>query len=226
MPAATPRYSADVIASIEGELISAEDGAAQVSVGAITYEVLVPAADVTALAGQRGAIVRFVTLHYLEGQGQGSSFWPRLIGFRSAEDRDFFELFTTVKGIGVRKALRALQRPFAEVAAAIARRDEKALTALPEIGKKMAETIVVELKDKVARFTATAGGGMDAATGAGLAGPVNLPGAAGDAVIVLVQLGEARPMAERLIERALQVEGAKAAAEVLVAAALRLRGSV
>ena len=47
-----------------------------------------------------------------------------------------------------------------------------------------------------------------------------------DASAVLVQLGEARPTAERLIERALQVEGAKAAAEVLVAAALRLRGSV
>jgi Holliday junction DNA helicase RuvA len=216
-----------VIASIEGELISAEDGAALVQVGPIAYEVLVPAADVPALAGQRGSVVRFVTLHYLEGQGQGSSFWPRLIGFRSAEDRDFFELFTTVKGIGVRKALRALQRPFAEVAAAIARRDEKALTALPEIGKKMAETIVVELKDKVARFTATAGGGMDAAVVGGVvAGAGALAGAAGDAVIVLVQLGEARPMAERLIERALQVEGAKAAAEVLVAAALRLRGSV
>jgi Holliday junction DNA helicase RuvA len=216
-----------VIASIEGELISAEDGAALVQVGPIAYEVLVPAADVPALAGQRGSVVRFVTLHYLEGQGQGSSFWPRLIGFRSAEDRDFFELFTTVKGIGVRKALRALQRPFAEVAAAIARRDEKALTALPEIGKKMAETIVVELKDKVARYTATAGGGMDAAiVGGVVAGAGALAGAAGDAVIVLVQLGEARPMAERLIERALQVEGAKAAAEVLVAAALRLRGSV
>ncbi len=216
-----------MIASIEGELISAEDGAALVQVGPIAYEVLVPAADVPALAGQRGSVVRFVTLHYLEGQGQGSSFWPRLIGFRSAEDRDFFELFTTVKGIGVRKALRALQRPFAEVAAAIARRDEKALTALPEIGKKMAETIVVELKDKVARYTATAGGGMDAAVVGGVvAGAGALAGAAGDAVIVLVQLGEARPMAERLIERALQVEGAKAAAEVLVAAALRLRGSV
>ena len=216
-----------MIASIEGELLSAEEGTALLQVGAIAYEVLVPAADVAALAGQRGATVRFVTLHYLEGQGQGSSFWPRLIGFRSAEDRDFFELFTTVKGIGVRKALRALQRPFAEVAAAIARRDEKALTGLPEIGKKMAETIVVELKDKVARFTATAGGGMDAAVAGGVVTATSaLVGAAGDAVIVLVQLGEVRPMAERLIERALQVEGAKAAAEVLVAAALRLRGSV
>ncbi len=214
-----------MIASIEGELLEAEDGTALLQVGAITYEVLVPAADVPALAGQRGATVRFVTLHYLEGQGQGSSFWPRLIGFRTAEDRDFFDLFTTVKGIGVRKALRALQRPFAEVAAAIARRDEKALTALPEIGRKMAESIVVELKDKVARFTATATGGMPTATVAATMAPA-LAGAAGDAVIVLVQLGEARPQAERLVERALQVEGSQAAPEVLVAAALRMRGSV
>jgi hypothetical protein len=51
-------------------------------------------------------------------------------------------------------------------------------------------------------------------------------GAAGDAVIVLVQLGEPRPTAERLVERALQVEGGKAEADVLVAAALRMRGSV
>ena len=50
--------------------------------------------------------------------------------------------------------------------------------------------------------------------------------AAGDAVVVLVQLGESRVLAERMVERALQVEGAKAAAEVLVATALRLRGSV
>ena len=213
-----------MIASIEGELLSAEEGTALVQVGPITYEVLVPAADVATLAGQRGAVVRFVTLHYLEGQGQGSSFWPRLIGFRSVEDRDFFELFTTVKGIGVRRALRALQRPFAEVAAAIARRDEKALTALPEIGKKMAETIVVELKDKVARFTATATGGMEPV--AATASATAFVGAAGDAVVVLVQLGEARATAERLVERALQVEGARAAAQVLVAAALRLRGSV
>ena len=214
-----------MIASIEGELVSAEDGVACVRVGALTYEVLVPAADVPALAGQRGSTVRFVTLHYLEGQGQGSSFWPRLIGFRTGEDRDFFDLFTTVKGIGVRKALRALQRPIAEMAAAIARRDEKALTGLPEIGKKMAESIVVELKDKVARYAATASGGMSSTVG-GVTPAASLAGAAGDAVIVLVQLGEARPQAERLVERALQVEGAKAAAEVLVAAALRMRGSV
>ena len=65
-----------MIASIEGELLSAEEGTALLQVGAIAYEVLVPAADVAALAGQRGATVRFVTLHYLEGQGQKLLPWP------------------------------------------------------------------------------------------------------------------------------------------------------
>ena len=212
-----------MITQLTGTLVAIDDGAAHVQVAELTYEVLVPAADSMALAARIGQPVRFHTLHYLEGQGQGSSFWPRLIGFQTATDRAFFELFTTVKGIGNRKALRALQRPFAEVAAAIARRDEKALTGLPEIGKKMAETIVVELKDKVARFTAMASGGMEPVVAANAA---SLVGAAGDAVVVLVQLGESRVLAERMVERALQVEGPKAAAEVLVATALRLRGSV
>lgn len=212
-----------MITQLTGTLVAIDDGAAHVQVAELTYEVLVPAADSMALAARIGQPVRFHTLHYLEGQGQGSSFWPRLIGFQTATDRAFFELFTTVKGIGNRKALRALQRPFAEVAAAIARRDEKALTGLPEIGKKMAETIVVELKDKVARFTAMASGGMEPVVAANAA---SLVGAAGDAVVVLVQLGESRLLAERMVERALQVEGAKAAAEVLVATALRLRGSL
>ncbi len=211
-----------MIASIEGELLSVEEGAALLQVGAVTYEVLLPAADVAILSKQCGSQVRFVTLHYLEGQGQGSSFWPKLIGFQRALDRDFFKLFTTVKGIGVRKALRALQRPFAEVANAIAMRDEKALTALPEIGKKMAETIVVELKNKVARFTASDAGGVPNTVPAPETTAFSGPPA--DAVVVLVQLGENRSIAEQLIERALQVEGSKAAAEVLVAAALRLRG--
>jgi Holliday junction DNA helicase RuvA len=212
-----------MITQLTGTLVAIDDGAAHVQVAELTYEVLVPAADSMALAARIGQPVRFHTLHYLEGQGQGSSFWPRLIGFQTDTDRAFFELFTTVKGIGNRKALRALQRPFAEEAAAIARRDEKALTGLPEIGKKMAETIVVELKDKVARFTAMASGGMEPVVAASAA---SLVGAAGDAVVVLVQLGESRVLAERMVERALQVEGSKAAAEVLVATALRLRGSV
>lgn len=148
-----------MISRVEGELIRVEDGRAEVRVGGIVHEVLIPAADEARLLTQVGGAVQFHTLHYLEGQGQGSSFWPRLIGFRSPLERDFFELFTTVKGIGNRKALRALQMPFGMVAELIARRDVSMLTTLPEIGRKTAETIVVELKGKVERFTVLGRGG-------------------------------------------------------------------
>ena len=69
-----------VIAAIEGELVSVGGQSALIRSGAVTYEVLIPAADAPALAGVIGSNVNFITLHYLESQGQGSSFWPRLIG--------------------------------------------------------------------------------------------------------------------------------------------------
>lgn len=134
-------------------MVRVEDGVAEMRAGDIVYEVLIPSADEERLRGQVGETVELHTLHYLEGQGQGSSFWPRLVGFRSPLEREFFELFTTVKGIGNRKALRALQMPFGMVAELIVRRDVSMLTTLPEIGRKTAETIVVELKGKVERFT-------------------------------------------------------------------------
>ena len=209
-----------VIAAIEGELISVGGQSALIRSGAMTYEVLIPAADAPALAGVIGSNVNFVTLHYLESQGQGSSFWPRLIGFQSVSDRDFFELLTSVKGIGNRKALRALQRSFADIAAMIEQKDFAALQSLPEIGRKTAETIVVELKDKVARFT------LGATNPARAIGAAKLSGAVADAVVVIMQLGESRVVAERLAERAALVVGKSAAAEAIVAAALQLKGQV
>ncbi|MEI6879547.1 MAG: OB-fold domain-containing protein, partial [Planctomycetota bacterium] len=104
-----------MINRIEGILESVEETAALVVVGDIAYEVAVPAADIPELYSRIGSRITFHTLHYLESQGQGSSFWPKLIGFQSSKDRAFFELITTVKGIGVRRALRALTIPFARV---------------------------------------------------------------------------------------------------------------
>jgi len=152
-----------VICRIAGELLRVDDGAAEIRSGDLVYEVLVPAADEERLRERVGGAVEFHTLHYLEGQGQGTSFRPRLIGFGSPLERDFFELFTTVKGIGNRKALRALQMPFGMVAELIARRDVSMLTTLPEIGRKTAETIVVELKGRIDRFTVLGRGEQRAA---------------------------------------------------------------
>ena len=77
---------------------------------------------------------------------------PVLIGFTSDLDKEFFEKLITVKDVGPMVAARALAAPVAEVAAAIARQDEKYLRALPGIGPQKAKNIVAQLQAKVAKF--------------------------------------------------------------------------
>lgn len=206
-----------VIAQIDGELESMTDGSAFVRTGDIVYELLVPASDQMRLAASVGERMQFFTLHYLEGQGQGSSFWPRLIGFSTREDREFFGLFTSVKGIGNKKALRALQLPIAVVAEAIANGDTTTLRALPEIGKKTAETIVLELKDKMNRFLGTH------SIVEAKPGDVAKSRITSDATTVLLQLGENRVHARALVDRALAADPTLDTADAVVTAALALR---
>lgn len=197
----------------------------------VAYEVLLPAILADELSARVGEPITLHTIQYLEAQSQGSSYVPRLIGFPSREDRRFFELFTTVKGLGAKRALRALRAPFPRIAAAIADRDVKFLQTLPEIGKRLAETIVAELHGKVDGFVSegrTGGGGVGVepkSMGA-------LSDAARQAVDALIQLGDARPDAEELVRRALQGEGggevgdgdgATPTADEILAAAFALR---
>ncbi len=187
------------------------DASPDASADGLAIEVLVPgyfARDLSVLCGRR---VVLHTLTYLEGQGQGSSFIPRLLGFPSPADRAFFELFTTVNGIGNRKALRALAEKPAVIAAAIMRRDAKALERLPEIGKRMAEKVVAELHGKVDAFAAVAGpaaGGSGARAGLGHDGlstgsveSSSMSPAVRDAIDALINLGETRADAQRKIAR-------------------------
>jgi len=210
-----------MISRIEGRLLAIDGGRAHIQCGPFTYEVLVPAADQQRLAAAIDETVSFHTLHYLEGQGQGASFVPRLIGFDSESDRAFFELFTTVKGMGNRKALRALALPFGTIAEAIATEDVDVLKSLPEVGKRTAQTIVTELHDKVDRFIELkpAPGGVAAAS-AEEAGRLAL---IHDAVAVLTQLGEGQLQARQLAERALATDPEIETPEDLVAAAYRLK---
>lgn len=208
-----------MITRIDGELEQVESGRARLRCGHIAYEVLVPVADEQRLALRCGEPITLHTLHYLEAQGQGSSFIPRLVGFSSEADRAFFELFTTVKGMGNRKALRAIALPVGAIAEAIASRDVDVLKSLPEIGKRTAETIVAELHGKVDRFfelKPVTGAAVDPAAGPRAA-------LAHDAVGVLTQLGEAPLQARLLVERALDADPTIDAADTLVAAAFRLK---
>jgi Holliday junction DNA helicase RuvA len=199
-----------MITRLSGQLEHLDDHAAVLRVGGegldVGLEVLLPGFVARELAGRVGQRVVLHTLMYLESQNQGASFTPRLIGFTSPSQRAFFELFTTVKGIGNRRALRSLAEPVGVVAGAIENGDTKVLTGLPEIGRRMAETVIAELKGKVAAFA------VDAADTDRPARPLRARGSAGsgsalsgsglEAVEALVRLGQSRAEAERQVERA------------------------
>ena len=205
-----------MIARIAGRLEEVRDAAALIDGGAgLWYEVLVPTCDLERLSRRIGRDVVFHTIHYHEGDPTRGQVTPRLIGFLAEADRDFFRVFTTVKGIGVRKALRAAVRPPAEIAAAIQAKDTKFLVMLPEIGKRTAETIVAQLHGKVDRFAG------DLGRAAGQAG--DLSEAAREAVAVLVQLGERRAEALALIERVLAVAAELDTPEELLQQAYKLK---
>jgi Holliday junction DNA helicase RuvA len=214
-----------MISRIDGQLVEVlPSGRALLQCEHITYEILLPAADHQRLAAHLDQAVTFHTLHYLEGQGQGSSFIPRLIGFASSDDRAFFELFITVKGLGMRKALRALTLPFGRVAGAIAARDVDLLRSLPEIGKRTAESIIAELHGKVDDFvTAAPEQAADADAAAAQSVDETTSDLARDAVHVLTMLGEPKMQATQLVQRALAVDGGIDSPEALVAAAYRLK---
>jgi Holliday junction DNA helicase RuvA len=203
-----------MISRITGRLEHVADGAALIDAGTgLSYEVLIPAFDAERLATRAGQDVALFTIHYIEGDPSHGVQTPRLIGFLSESDRSFFRVFTTVKGIGVRKALRSLVRPVGEVAGAIQAKDSHFLVELPEIGKRTAEQIIAELHGKVEEF-------------AGAAAPVSsakLPDAAAEAVSVLVQLGERRADALALVDRVLAVAPDLASPEAIIQQAYKLK---
>lgn len=212
-----------MIGRIRGTLASIGDGRAIIWAcrdgdPGVAYEVLIPAASEAELAARVGGVVELETIEYLESVGQGSSFVPRLVGFSSPDQRALFDLLTKVKGLGNKRALRAMAAPTGEIASAIAAGDTAALARLPEIGKKLAETIALELRAKV--------GGLMA--GGAAAGPVrggaSAGGDAAHAVAALVRLGETRASAEQLVSAALLAEPKPIGADQILAAALAHRG--
>jgi holliday junction DNA helicase RuvA len=207
-----------MITRLAGTLESVEGIEATVRLeGGLWRQVLVPAYLADRLREQIGHPVTLHTLEYLESQGQGSSYIPRLIGFATAQERRFFDLLTGVDGFGNKKALRALAHEPALIARAIAGGDAAWLTQLPEIGKKTAEKVILELKGKVQPFlSAEEIRGMESAARADdePAGP------ASEAIAALVALGETRTDADRKVRQAMLRDRTIRSADQLVAAAL------
>ena len=122
----------------------------------LCYEIFVPSGVASRLRhapeNERPNPVTFYTIYYIDGGLGGGHLTPKLVGFLDPLDREFFEAFTTVPGIGFMKALKCLVRPLSEIALAIERGDATFLEELPHIGKKTAERVVTELRGKMTKF--------------------------------------------------------------------------
>lgn len=205
-----------MLTRLTGTLETADD-ALTVTVGAFALRVEAPRYLLERLGGQVGRAVTLHTRLDLESHNQGTSFSPRLIAFATPDEREFFELFTSVKGLGARRAVRALAREPGVIAAWIVAKDAKALTQLPEIGKRLAETVIAELSGKVDRFATEVA--MDVGPGGArpaAAAPTRLPAAAEEALAALMALGESRADAERKVLAAVARAGDGADAERIV----------
>ena len=221
------RYHPTMIVRITGKLLDLQGDAAHIEAApGVVHEVLLPAFVAQRLAPSLSQSVTLHTLHYLEGQNQGALFLPRLAGFLTPADKAFYQLLVTVKGIGHRRALRALVLPTDQLAMAIADRDIKLLQTMPEVGKKTAETIALTLRDKIDPFLnaprASSPGDPDIAVSAASATKTS-GGLARSAVEALVSLGEDRAKALGWVDQVMQSDERPETIEELIAAVYRLK---
>ena len=170
-----------------------------IDVNDICYEVLIPKAVMNVLENSLSSdgIVELVTYHYFHVEPSRSK--PILIGFINEIERDFFEQFITVSGVGPKAAVRALSLPISAIAEAIDAANLGLLKTLPGIGEQRAREIVAKLQGKVGKFCLI----QDRI------GPDQAKGAKEDiqkeAMAVLLQLQYKKTEAKEMIDKALEL---------------------
>jgi holliday junction DNA helicase RuvA len=214
-----------MICKIHGRLDNLAGSFAHIELpNGLTYEVMLPAYAAARLGGEIGRPVTLHTINYLEGSSSGGNMIPRLAGFLTEDDRRFFDLFTSVKNIGPRKALRAMALATHQIAAAIADRDVKMLQSLPEVGKRTAETIVAELNGKVDRFfSAPATTTREGESPAAAETPAASRSVVRESLEVLVQLGENRVQAMIWIDEVMRRQPELSDSGAIVTEVLRIK---
>jgi Holliday junction DNA helicase RuvA len=205
-----------MIARIRGTVGEVRPNSVYIEVDDLTYEVLVPAVSLPELQTRIGQRVTLHTLQYVEGNTSFGNLVPRLIGFLTEAERDFFLRFITVPSIGISKGLKAMTMPIADIAGAIEARNAAVLSQLPGIGKRTAEKAIAELHGKLEGFHV--GGAVPAATPAA-------QGVQAEAVDALMALGYRRGEAEDLIGRTLAAGARAESVEQLIQDCFRHSGS-
>jgi Holliday junction DNA helicase RuvA len=151
-----------MIASVEGKVGAVSADSVVVEVGGLGYRVF--AAPAILSTAQPGSTIKLHTYHLVREDQQA------LYGFRSVEDLGFFTLLLTVTGVGPKVALAIVgSRPTPDLQLAIMAQDQAVLVSIPGIGKKLAERIIFELKEKVAAAGVAASAASGAVAGVGAA---------------------------------------------------------
>lgn len=139
-----------MITRIKGKIREKKDLGIFLDVGDFTYEILIPPSVLASLTPNQDGLVELVTYHYY--QVDQSKSVPMLIGFLNEIEKEFFEKFITVSGIGPRAACKAMTMPFSMIAGGIDRGDTDLLETLPGIGERKAKEIVAKLQGRVGKF--------------------------------------------------------------------------
>ena len=185
-----------MISTLKGILSKKRDSSILVNVNGLGYEILVPLAVSNELKNvPEGEEIELITFHYFANEP--SKGVPVLIGFMNDIEKEFFEKFITVSGIGPKAAARAINKPISEIAQAIDSGDVSFLKSLPGIGEQRAREIVAKLQNKVGKYGLIQDSGDFAEVGR--KGDIEE-----EAMRVLLQLQYNKSQAREMIRKALE----------------------
>ena len=200
-----------MIAFLSGKLLEKHANTVIVDVGGVGYEVSIPLSTFYEL-GEVGANVSLrIYTHVREDAIQ-------LFGFKTNRERDLYLRLISVQGIGAKSGITMLSGMSAdEIILAIRTDDLARLTTIPGVGRKTAERLVIELRDKVGELSTAGSTALDAASRTALPADAVFE----DAMSALVNLGYQRNAAEKALKQAAQ-EGTEISVQKLLRRALQV----
>ena len=203
-----------MIAYLSGTLLSKQATSAIVDVGGVGYEVAIPLSTFYELGDAGSPVQLRIYTHVREEAIQ-------LFGFKTARERELFLQLISVNGVGPGLAIKLLSGMNAdEMIASIRTNNLVRLVAIPGVGRKTAERLVVDLRDRIAALSSAALEEEFAAKAATAGGPITEDSIHNDAMSALANLGYQKVAAEKAVKTAID-EGGELSVEVILRRSLR-----
>ncbi len=206
-----------MISAIRGRLARKNQSSILVDAGGLVYEIFIPLTVYNELKNTPcGDEISLVTFHYYINDPSKS--FPVLIGFINEVEKEFFEKFITVSGVGPKAALRAINRPISEIAKAIDRGDLVFLKSLPGIGEQRAKEIIAKLQNRIGKFALIQDSFVLSET---VSGSEDIKH---EAVQILMQLQYKKHQAQEMVEKAIKRNPKSSTSEDILNEVYKQRG--